>query len=60
MSGEEPSEMLKILLEAKNQMAELEGKVDSKQRTETSNSFDAANLKSRFVWSDSRGHTESS
>ena len=41
MSGEEPSETLKILLEVKKQMAELEGKVDSMQRTGTSSSFDA-------------------
>ena len=41
MSGEEPSETLKILLEVKKQMAELEGKVDSMQRAETSSSFDA-------------------
>ena len=41
MSGEEPSEMLRILLEVKKQMAELEGKVDSMQRPGTSSSFDA-------------------
>ena len=41
MSGEEPSERLKILLEVKKQMAELEGKVDSMQRAGTSSSFDA-------------------
>ena len=40
MSGEEPSEMLKILLEVKKQMAELEGKVDSMQRAGTSSYFD--------------------
>ena len=41
MSGEEPSKRLKILLEVKKQMAELEGKVDSMQRAGTSSSFDA-------------------
>ena len=41
MSGEEPSETLRILLEVKKQMAELEGKVDSMQRPGTSSSFDA-------------------
>ena len=41
MSGEEPSETLKILLEVKKQMAELEGKVDNMQRAGTSSSFDA-------------------
>ena len=41
MSGEEPSEMLRILLEVKKQMAELEGKVDSMQCPGTSSSFDA-------------------
>ena len=40
MSGEEPSETLKILLEVKKQMAELEGKVDSIQCARTSSSFD--------------------
>ena len=41
MSGEEPSETLRILLEVEKQMAELEGKVDSMQRTGTPSSFDA-------------------
>ena len=41
MIGEEPSETLKILLEVKKQMAELEGKVDSMQCARTSSSFDA-------------------
>ena len=41
MSGKEPSETLKILLEVKKQMAELEGKVESMQRAGTSSSFDA-------------------
>ena len=41
MSGEEPSETLRILLEVKKQMAELKGKIDSMERTGTSNSFDA-------------------
>ena len=41
MNGEEPSETLRILLEVKKQMAELEGKVDRMQRARTSSSFDA-------------------
>ena len=41
MSGKEPSKTLKILLEVKKQMAELEGKVDSMQRAGPSSSFDA-------------------
>ena len=41
MSGEEPSETQKILLEIKKQMAELEEKVDSMQCAGTSSSFDA-------------------
>ena len=45
MSWEEPSETLRILLEVKKQMAELEGKVDSisdnMQRAGMSSSFDA-------------------
>ena len=39
MRGEEPSETLRILLEVKKQMAELEGKVDSMQHAGMSSVF---------------------